>query len=247
MKSSPTHASSNGLSEVFVKLAKRILQKAKDDNRDPYLPLLQYRNTPLKWCGLSPAQLLFSRRLRTLLPSTNEQLAPKVINSNFTRRKMIESQNKSKQHYNVSSRKLPSLKAGESVHVQREKNWVPAKVISQFNDRSFNIQTHDGAIYRRNRKYLNKTPAQTLSQPESVQKVQQAELRQTRSQTALSAAPKSQPEPISHPEPENVAIKIPANIQDAKSQLPPPTCTLKTRSGQEIRPNKKYTGDNWVK
>ena len=245
--SSPTHASSNGLSEVFVKLAKRILQKAKDDNRDPYLPLLQYRNTPLKSCGLSPAQLLFSRRLRTLLPSTNEQLAPVVFDSNFARRKMMESQNKSKQHYNVSSRKLPPLKAGESVHVQREKNWEPAKVISQFNDRSFNIQTHDGTIYRRNCKYLNKTPAQTLSQPESVQKVPQAEPRQTRSQTALSAAPKSQSEPISHPEPENVAIKIPANIQDAKSQLPPPTCTLKTRSGREIRPNKKYTGDNWVK
>ena len=119
--SSPTHASSNGLSEVFVKLAKRILQKAKDDNRDPYLPLLQYRNTPLKSCGLSPAQLLFSRRLRTLLPSTNEQLAPEVVDSNFARRKMMESQNKSKQHYNVSSRKLPPLKAGESVHYNEKR------------------------------------------------------------------------------------------------------------------------------
>ena len=155
---------------------------------------------------------------------------------------MIESQNKSKQHYNMSSRKLPPLNVGESVHVQREKNWEPAKAISQFNDHSFNIQTPDGAIYRRNRKYLNKTPEQTLPQPESVPKVQQTEPRQTRSQTA----PKSQPEPIFPQEPENVSIKIPANIQDAKSQLPPPTCT-KTRSGREIRPNKKYTGDNWVK
>ena len=88
---------------------------------------------------------------------------------------MIESQNKSKQHYDMSSRKLQPLKVGEPVHVQREKNWEP-----------------DGAIYRRNRKYLNKTPAQTLSQPESVPKVQQAEPRQTRSQTALSTAPVSQ-------------------------------------------------------
>ena len=229
-----------------MKLAKHILQKAKDDNIDPYLPLLQYRNTPLKSCGLSPAQLFFSRRLRILLPSTNEQLPPEVINSNFARRKMIESQNKLKQHYNMSSRKLPPLKVGESVHVQREKNWEPAKLISQFNDHLFNIQTPDGAIYRRNSKYLNKTPTQTLSQPESISKVQQAEPRQTRSQTALSTAPKSQPEPIFPPEPENVAIKIPGNIQDVKSQLPPPTCN-KTRSGREIRPNKKYTGNNWVK
>ena len=58
--SSPTHASSNGLSEVYVKIAKRILQKAKEDDRDPYLPLLEYRNTPLK-CGFSPSQLLMGR------------------------------------------------------------------------------------------------------------------------------------------------------------------------------------------
>ena len=122
----------------------------------------------------------------------------------------------------------------------------PAKVISHFNDRSFNIKTPDRAIYRRNHKNLNETPAQTLSQHESIQKVQQVEPRQTRSQTALSATPKSQPEPISPLEPENVGIKIPANIQDAKPQLPPPICT-KTRSGGEISPNKKYTGDNWVK
>ena len=161
---------------------------------------------------------------------------------------MIELQNKSKKHHDTSARKLPSLKVGESVRVQRGKNWEPAKVISQFNDHSFNIQTPDGAIYRRNRKYLNKTPAQTLPQPESVPKVQQTEPRRTRSKTDISTAPKTQPEPVSPQEPQNVAIKIPANIQDAKTktQLPPPTC-IKTRSGREIRPNKKYTEDNWVK
>ena len=70
--SSPNHQSSNGLSEIYVKHAKRILRKAKDANRDPYLPLLEYRNTPLE-CGYSPAQLLMGRRLRSVVPTTDRQ------------------------------------------------------------------------------------------------------------------------------------------------------------------------------
>ena len=77
--SSPNHQSSNGLSEIYVKHAKRILRKAKDANCDPYLPLLEYRNTPLP-CGYSPAQLLMGRRLRSVLPSSNQQLTPAQVN-----------------------------------------------------------------------------------------------------------------------------------------------------------------------
>ena len=40
--------------------------------RDPYLSLLEYRNTPVDNFK-SPAQLLMSRRLRSILPSTNQQ------------------------------------------------------------------------------------------------------------------------------------------------------------------------------
>ena len=159
--SSPTHASSNGLSEVYVKIAKRILQKSKDDNRDPYLPLLEYRNTPLK-CGYSPAQLLMGRRLRSILPSTNKQLMPKTVDPNKARKKMTEQQNRTKQHYDKTARKLPPLKVGEPVHIQRDKFWEPAKVVSQHNEHSFKVRTPEGATYRRNRKFLNKTPHLTF-------------------------------------------------------------------------------------
>jgi hypothetical protein len=49
------------------------MDKAKADKRDPYLSLLEYRNTPVDNFK-SPAQLLMSRRLRSILPSTNQQL-----------------------------------------------------------------------------------------------------------------------------------------------------------------------------
>ena len=54
----------NGLSEVYAKHAKQILHKAKDANLDPYLPLLEYRNTPLEYdswggdCDQSYQQLI---------------------------------------------------------------------------------------------------------------------------------------------------------------------------------------------
>ena len=62
-KSSPYYQQSNGLSERFVQLVKKLLQKAKQDGKDPYLSLLQYRNTPFENVG-SPAHLLTNGRLR---------------------------------------------------------------------------------------------------------------------------------------------------------------------------------------
>ncbi|RXN07244.1 sec1 family domain-containing 2-like protein [Labeo rohita] len=59
---SPHYPQSNGLAEKTVQIAKSILTKAKMDRKDPYLSLLEYRNTPVDNFK-SPAQLLMSRRL----------------------------------------------------------------------------------------------------------------------------------------------------------------------------------------
>lgn len=72
---SPYHPQSNGLaeSEKYVQTAKMLLEKAKADKSDPHLSLLEYRNSPVDGFK-SPAQLLMSRRLRSTLPNTNQQL-----------------------------------------------------------------------------------------------------------------------------------------------------------------------------
>ena len=49
----------NGLVEKEVQTVKKLLTKAKKDRRDPYLGLLEYRNTPIDDIG-SLAQLLMS-------------------------------------------------------------------------------------------------------------------------------------------------------------------------------------------
>ena len=66
-RSSPYFPQSNGLAENGVKIVKRLLGKAAERGEDPCLALLAYWSTPLD-NGLSPAELLFGRRLRTCLP-----------------------------------------------------------------------------------------------------------------------------------------------------------------------------------
>ena len=59
--SSPRYPQSNGLAEKYVQITKRLIEKARKDGRDPFLSLLEYRNTPIDK-EASPAQLLMSRR-----------------------------------------------------------------------------------------------------------------------------------------------------------------------------------------
>ena len=82
--SSPRYPQSNGLAEKAVQTAKRIVMKATASGRDPYIALLEYRTTPISDCGKSPAQLLMSRRLRSILPSTPASLQPVLVNPEDT-------------------------------------------------------------------------------------------------------------------------------------------------------------------
>lgn len=68
--SSPRYSQANGESERAVQTIKSLLQKIQA----PYKALLNYRNTPLEEVGLSPAQLLMGRTLKTTLPTNADLL-----------------------------------------------------------------------------------------------------------------------------------------------------------------------------
>ena len=77
--SSPEYPQSNGAAERAAQTAKRILKKAEADGKDPFEGLLKYRNTPFEDIGLSPAQLLMSRRTRTTLSTHRRLLLPQPM------------------------------------------------------------------------------------------------------------------------------------------------------------------------
>ena len=85
---SPLNPQANGLVEKAVQTVKNLLTKAKQDHRDPYLGLLEYRNTPIDDIG-SPAQLLMSRRLQSIIPTTDTQLQPKVLGPHKVKEKLM--------------------------------------------------------------------------------------------------------------------------------------------------------------
>ena len=77
--SSPTYSQSNGQAERSVQTLKKILKKAHEENTDPYLALLEYRNIPVSGMKYFPAQMLMSRRLRTKIPVATSLLTPNIV------------------------------------------------------------------------------------------------------------------------------------------------------------------------
>ena len=77
--SSPRHPQSNGLVERGVQTVKASLKKAHYSGGDFQLALLAYTMAPQETTGISPAQLLMGRKLRTTLPATSGQLRPVVV------------------------------------------------------------------------------------------------------------------------------------------------------------------------
>jgi hypothetical protein len=74
--SSPGFPQSNGKVENAIKTAKRLMIKSQKDAKDPYLALLDWRNTPSKGLDSSPSQRMFGRRGRMILPSVSRLLKP---------------------------------------------------------------------------------------------------------------------------------------------------------------------------
>ncbi|XP_028514512.1 uncharacterized protein K02A2.6 [Exaiptasia diaphana] len=154
--SSPEYPQSNGAAEKAVQTAKRILKKAAADHKDPFEGLLKYRNTPFDDLGVSPAQLLMSRRTRTQLPTHRRLLLPQPVDPNQVVKTLKHRQSVSRGYYDGHSRDLPPLQVGDKVRIRpnRETEWRKAEVLP----RSYLVGDERGRVYRRNRRQIIATP-----------------------------------------------------------------------------------------
>ena len=86
-----------------MKITKTMMRKALRDGTDQYAALLELRNTPRQDTGTSPAEMMFGRNTRSLLPSTGTKSTPskkQVMMKRATRRLAI------KNNYNKGARDL---------------------------------------------------------------------------------------------------------------------------------------------
>ena len=113
--SSPDYPQSNGKAENAIKTVKSIMRKAKQAGTDPYLFLLDWRNTPSEGMSSSPTQRLFGRRTRTLLLTTNYLLKPKVQED--VKEKLFKQKSKQAKYYNQNTKELSPLQTGKVVRV----------------------------------------------------------------------------------------------------------------------------------
>ena len=109
--SSPRNPQSNGMVESAVKICENNMRKAVHAKFDPYLALLDHRNTPTE-IGSSPVHRPFSRRTRNLLPLSSRQLQPKSVPPQHVKERLINSKQKQAFYYNLKGTALPDLQPG---------------------------------------------------------------------------------------------------------------------------------------
>ena len=113
IQSSPHHHQSNGQAERFVQTVKETLNKVTQSRQDMELALLTYRATLLNAKIPSPAELLNSRRYKTLLPTcTLLQLKERE------RKELIDYKMQQETQYNRKAKDLPELQTNTEVLVQ---------------------------------------------------------------------------------------------------------------------------------
>lgn len=91
---SPKHHRSNGLAERHIQTIKNMLQKAIQEGKDEEMALLQLRNMPIDSSGITPAELMFNRKVRNIIPHIKEG---RIKSKNF-RETLHERQKKQKMY-----------------------------------------------------------------------------------------------------------------------------------------------------
>ncbi|XP_063360657.1 uncharacterized protein K02A2.6-like [Cydia amplana] len=152
--SSPTYAQSNGLAERYIQITKNLFKKADYEQKDRYLSLLEYRNTPIskEFNYNTPSELLMGRKIKGLLPSIQK---PSKENCNV-QKILYDNAWKQKQYYDRGSKNLAKLDEGQKVVLlnNNKPNSYAEVVRKDSRPNSFQIKTETGQNLFRNRRYL---------------------------------------------------------------------------------------------
>ena len=167
---------SNQRAELGVKSMKRLIRENTNTdgslNNDSFLrAVMQYRNTPDRDTGLSPAQVIFGRNLRDFLPSTQSRYRVQnewILLREDREKALAKRAVSNMERLTVGTRDLPPLSVGDNVLVQNQMGNHPSKwditgvvvEVKEFDQYVLKIDG-SGRLTLRNRKFLRKiTPYQ---------------------------------------------------------------------------------------
>ena len=131
----------NDLAENTVQAIKSLLEKAKDNNKDPHLTVLEARNTSVDNYR-SPAELAVDIHLRSGLPVNPNNLKIKTIDDDEFKEKRRKDKDKQSKYYDERTKEMRALRYGEAVRILRVGKWEPAAVLEKADEpRSYILKT----------------------------------------------------------------------------------------------------------
>ena len=142
------------------------------EQQDPFLGLMAYRSTPISATGVSPAQLMMGRQMRTNLPVLQKKLRPQWPNRQAVKKANEKAKSKYRFYFDRKHQvhSLSDLKPGDTVRIklQGDNNWSTTTASVKKADtyrRSYIVETLQG-VFRRNRRHLQLvTPNHDQSNP----------------------------------------------------------------------------------
>lgn len=158
---SPYHPSSNGLAEravqSFKQGIKRITGATIQEKLSKYL--FNYHITPHSTTGVTPAELLMGRRLRSRL----DLLFPDVS-------RRVESQQTRQKQSHDSSKPVRTFAVGDLVYAENFSpsamvKWTPGKIAKATGPLSYHIQLTDGSIVRRHVDHMRRRESVSTQEP----------------------------------------------------------------------------------
>ena len=167
--SSPYHHQTNGVAERCVGTTKSLWKKAAENNQCPETALWMYRITPLDDHLPSPYELLYGRKPRSPLPSSNLALQSRHPANDTHQEANLWKQTKQADFYNTrASCDKRVLNSSEPVYVwnTRKHIWEQGRIFSRQNPhrepRTYIVEMN-GKLYQRTREHLR--PKGTSEEP----------------------------------------------------------------------------------
>lgn len=219
---SPYHPSSNGLAERAVQTFKHGVSKLTGSVENRIIQFLfKYRITPQTTTGLSPAELLMGRRLRSHLDLLHPDSSHKAVKSQDKQCQAVVPPRKFQVDDKLFARNYPG-----------NRKWVQVRVVKITGPVSYQVVTESGAILRRHVDQLRTRLSVDRSVPSSLEDEMWVPLSDcgSRSLNDHSTVAPSPPDTV-----------LPSTPPSSTSSLPEPVTPPLRRSNRERRPVNRYT------
>lgn len=160
LQSAPYHPATNGLAERAVQVFKTGMRKMREGTLRERLArvLFSYRTTPHSTTGVTPAELLMGRRIRTRLDHLKPDLGRRV--------ELNQSRQKFSHDAHAADR---SVGEGDAVYIRNftpgaKNKWLSGQVLSKTGPVSCRVELEDGGVCRRHQDHVR--PRQVTLQQE---------------------------------------------------------------------------------